>query len=81
MRRLLLLAVATAAAASFSLPAHAADECQSQGYGVRVGDVYAGVCAGTYCADECWVELGYYCYGDAPAAKLCPAVGSIGQVA
>jgi hypothetical protein len=61
MRRLLAATVFAASAFGLAAPAHAAVEC----YGARGGRVInAGVCAGSYCPDVCFVVVDPYCQSD-----------------
>lgn len=71
MRRLLVVAAFVAAAFPFAAPASAEPDCQSEAYGVRAGDFQAGVCAGGYCSDLCFIELKPYCEGAPVALKVC----------
>ena len=75
MRHLLVLAAATAAAFAAPAGAHPPDSpvpC----YGVVAGDVQAGVCAGGYCIDECYVIVDPYCENLRPE-KYCAVVDGI----
>lgn len=75
MRR--LLAVTAAVVAAFAAPAGAhPPDSPVPCYGVVAGDVQAGVCAGGYCTDLCFVVVDPYCEGLAP--KYCGAIDRIG---
>jgi hypothetical protein len=65
MRRLLAMTVVAGAAFALSAPAHAEPTCNAQRYGVDAAGTHAGVCAGSWCPDECFVILDPYCYQDA----------------
>lgn len=76
MRRLLVLAAATAAAFATPAGAHPPDSpvpC----YGVVAGDVQAGICAGGYCTDLCFIVVDPYCE-NVPPEKYCDAIDRIG---
>ena len=77
MRRLLL--AAAVAAASFATPALATHECNAREVDreVRVGDAEIGVCAGTWCPDDCRVVAEVTCEGPAPIVRYCQVVTAL----
>jgi hypothetical protein len=72
MRRLLAGAAVAAVAFGVTAPASAAWSC----HGVESGTTRAGVCAGSWCVDECWIVAWTYCEG--ANAKVCTAVDGLG---
>lgn len=75
MRRLLALTVLAAATSVLTPAAHATVEC----YGVDAGATHAGVCAGSWCPDVCFIVVDPYCYHDARVAwDWCGSIDDIG---
>jgi len=65
VRRMLVMTVLAGAAFGLT-PVHATEpECKAQRYGVDAGTLHAGVCAGSWCPDVCFIVLEPYCYHDA----------------
>lgn len=76
MRR--LLALTAAAAAAFAAPAGAhPPDSPVPCYGVHAAGNEAGVCAGGYCTDLCFVVVDPYCTTTVPL-KLCAVIDRIG---
>lgn len=75
MRRLLTFAAAAAAAASFAIPSAPASAAYSC-HGVESGQTRAGVCAGSWCPDVCFIVAWTYCEG--ANARVCGAIDGLG---
>lgn len=73
MRRALLAAAVAAAAFGASAPATAAYQC----VGAEKAGYDAGVCAGSWCTDECLIVAWTYCTDGIPHS-ICNRVDGLG---